>query len=1106
MATPIYDDEKTEAEQLRALEKSFHGESATTSGSDIAARNKEVDELNAAYDAPSATESGSAKLADAKELKTKEAEVGEDAGALSSDGQLGRGYTGRKKPIQAKTKGGWLNRRRSTIIGALLGTSVIGVAAGGFFGFLNVFNIDNYMNSIESKAFVRYQVDMDGRSSKWITTYIGLRLADVESPDGKMRDNLYFRSSRVDNNQPLKDWYRTLRTSNFERDVFNKNGIRFTSVATRNPTTGVMEFRAAKLTFDADPASDRTFQLTQAEKNVVLSDGFLDGTKIQNPDRFLNNVSSEVFDNDRAARKAIKEAVDKEISPWKWLKRRQIRKDIMNMTGVRKWRFFEGTRNKATANLIEMKNKFLLAALPEDTKSGKFMLCLFGVSDCKVSTDPADPANKKITPDPNAPKQGGESRPTGNGDTKIPVDDGTAGNVTEEAIQASARSANSATGQAAEKSAALITREITQQLVKKFNVGTGIIQTVDSLARISKAISDHKLTAFVAAARTAQAIGFYTTLSTARDQIKTGDLNSGEYDAFMEMTDGLGNNEIWSTVDSPSGTSSSNVAYAASLGDKTSACSAESLAKATNKDYAFLCPQFIIGAQSLATSIENWWNNGIGGALQPVFDAYLNSLGVVWASIGGIADKILAPLLAPLQGLLKVIGLDQTIQSALAAAGTQVASGLGAGPMSENVTGPQIGQFAAEGAAATNEGSMRYQGAALTTATTRASAEKEVAAYLNEQKSSQSFMYRYASLENPSSLLSRQLFALKESDAFSNPGKLLSSFFGALIHLPSTLTSSVSAASPTNTGYEIADMAQIKTYDFPAACNADPLTMTPQSATNADELGLIPANELTWDLVNNKDAFYARLYQSNPDTAVADTVYDCAILDTSVRGAIGAQYGYQDDNSIYSQQNTASQTPATGVNDLTNKTYLQSSSVGDSCAAGTTDLGAHDGYVQGKVVKITLCAVSGLPSTDAESNPSSPYYIQGANGLAIVNARASKNVKQMVDAMIAAGLNISATSTFRSNERQTQLFYSLGPKIAAPPGTSNHQMGYAIDFRISPGDQGANKKCVFVGGVCTPPSDPYGLYKWLTANAATYQYKQYNAEFWHWEAVGVSSS
>lgn len=140
------------------------------------------------------------------------------------------------------------------------------------------------------------------------------------------------------------------------------------------------------------------------------------------------------------------------------------------------------------------------------------------------------------------------------------------------------------------------------------------------------------------------------------------------------------------------------------------------------------------------------------------------------------------------------------------------------------------------------------------------------------------------------------------------------------------------------------------------------------------------------------------------------------------------------------------------------------------CNAGT-DAGAADGYRGGKLFRIKLCKVQGIS----------------------VNAQVATNVDLMLKAAKQAGVTLSG-GAFRTMESQKALRIQHGcPSLIASsdscspptarPGYSNHQMGLAIDFN----------NCSSHSTAC---------WKWLNANAATYGFKNFAKEPWHWSPDG----
>ncbi|WP_317987845.1 D-alanyl-D-alanine carboxypeptidase family protein [Hyalangium gracile] len=122
--------------------------------------------------------------------------------------------------------------------------------------------------------------------------------------------------------------------------------------------------------------------------------------------------------------------------------------------------------------------------------------------------------------------------------------------------------------------------------------------------------------------------------------------------------------------------------------------------------------------------------------------------------------------------------------------------------------------------------------------------------------------------------------------------------------------------------------------------------------------------------------------------------------------------------------------------------------------------------------------VQGRPSTITVQPVGNGQYLR---------ADAARNFKAMQSAARAAGINLTATSGFRTMEQQRVLYQKYlngtGNK-AAKPGYSNHQNGISMDIG---GVGGYNTKA----------------YNWLKNNAARYGFKNDVAgEHWHWTYKG----
>lgn len=117
-----------------------------------------------------------------------------------------------------------------------------------------------------------------------------------------------------------------------------------------------------------------------------------------------------------------------------------------------------------------------------------------------------------------------------------------------------------------------------------------------------------------------------------------------------------------------------------------------------------------------------------------------------------------------------------------------------------------------------------------------------------------------------------------------------------------------------------------------------------------------------------------------------------------------------------------------------------------------------------------------------------------------VNASWSNNMSQLLAAAKADGKEL-AGGGFRTAAEQIRLrsvnhcadIYTASPDTCKPktaiPGTSNHELGLAIDF----------KDMCYPNGTTCPGNDRY---EWLAANASKWKVKQLRAEAWHWSVDG----
>lgn len=790
---------------------------------------------------------------------------------------------------------GLINRHK-LLFGVVSVITAGAISLSAFF-FASLFDLPNFMKNIEQAGFQRYQVDLNGRSSEWLRTYMELRFGEIEDPNlaPKDRDNIFFHADKVSNNKPLTDWYRTLRGSNFEQEVFESKGIRFTSIAERKGS--IIRYRPAIISFDTgrpitfDPGQKTFDALAHGDPNAF--NGALQD--------FVNK--EQVFNSDKEARAAIKQ-VAREHYPnwWKAIKRYHVRQDVQNMIGVRKWSFFEKTRNNLHEKKISMRNKILIQALPEDSKTGAFIKCLFGVPDCNSSTDAASPDNTE--PQTTGANKKSQDKTTGTADNPQPVGDG---------------SGDSALADAAGTGVAGDAGKIAGKIISKISSRAGLFSLLDSLSRFDEAIHNNTFSKIVAQAKSQRVAGMFAVFGVAADQLTTGQQSSGEVNDFMQQFKHPTNTEGWATVVDPNnGTnraSADSTKYVQAK-NKAQFCSDQHQSemaahpKEAEKEFQWLCPKNQVGGSSNAQQLEDTWNNGLGQAIHPILDAYHKATGGIFDIFNSITSAITTPII---NGVLTLTGTKDDVNHVVAAAGAKALELGGAtSDINENSPSGQLANDVLQGSAVVAETSMRDQGGASTTAETAALANKNVLAYEIDQQHT-SFYNRWVSPSNPKSLFSRQFFALTTS-GYDNLGQDFADIFGTALSSPwKALSWPAHAMVPD--GYGAAKFAGIDTYDMPKECiNSSPLNMTPQSATNADDLGYFKPEELNWDLMTNKKNWYDTLYQkAGDDEDKAKKVWNCALFDDTVRSGIGAQYGYKGVNAISTGNDSGSSSSASGA-------------------------------------------------------------------------------------------------------------------------------------------------------------------------------------------------
>ncbi|MEO6513575.1 MAG: M15 family metallopeptidase [Candidatus Saccharimonadales bacterium] len=351
----------------------------------------------------------------------------------------------------------------------------------------------------------------------------------------------------------------------------------------------------------------------------------------------------------------------------------------------------------------------------------------------------------------------------------------------------------------------------------------------------------------------------------------------------------------------------------------------------------------------------------------------------------------------------------------------------------------------------------------------------------------QSFFARMFSTDTPYSFISRLAMAMPNTvsgSASSVAGTVLQNPFASLGRGFAAFFSSPRAFAATTTK---CSYFGVKCYGYPPGTIPD----DPDAYWNANCTD--DSKTLAWN-----DAAAANI---DPDTQmpVNKDTNPCLLIAASVTAA-----GATSTDAVLSQDDlfsstiggtVGSPTAITGPLSTINQKSLYEDSTNIACAAGTNDLGLADGYHSNIKVRIRLCAVPGIPSSGEESH--NGYGVTGANGNSVVNSRVSANFLAMAQDAAKAGKPLSATSSFRTMSHQQALCPCDGLNVAEP-GTSNHQMGIAIDFALFHTKGGTD--CSARG---TSVNDP--MWQWLNKNAAKYGIRQYAHESWHWDALADST-
>lgn len=134
------------------------------------------------------------------------------------------------------------------------------------------------------------------------------------------------------------------------------------------------------------------------------------------------------------------------------------------------------------------------------------------------------------------------------------------------------------------------------------------------------------------------------------------------------------------------------------------------------------------------------------------------------------------------------------------------------------------------------------------------------------------------------------------------------------------------------------------------------------------------------------------------------------------------------------------------IKDPSNLTNVQ-------CAEGTRDLGVYENaHYKNEKISVRLCEIPNLDSNSEESKSLvTSLGTVSANKHAVVNSLVSGAFYKMVEYIEETyGWDMSASTAFRSYDHQARLweYYGKDRNRVSPPGSSNHEAGFAVDLDI----------------------------------------------------------
>jgi hypothetical protein len=862
--------------------------------------------------------------------------------------RIGEGYKeeGKKgsglRSIGGKSGAKGLLKNKKAMFG--VGGGFLGAifVAGTIFNFLHTFQMDHFFKFAEQKTSQRLSASLDTRNRSLVRAYMRVRIMEIEG-DTK-NDSLYFHSKDIKTGSPFRDWYQTMRSSKFEDGLLKKNGIVFTGVVGKD---GKISF--AKITANDDTKKNLAANL--GLKDNMTPDDLVGKLNDMKADDMEKLFTVDKLDSHKAARKSVKAVVNDEIPWYRTFKRRHIRKDLASKTGIKSWRLFEKTRDKVALKQQDIKDRLLAKIVDRyyinNPSSAQFMKCLFGSGRCPSNSDPASPDSKTDKPSgaPEADSKlsgndtntdvGPDGKPKTtaldtsgaandiNGITKKEVEAGVKGGAVDEATKAAKLGpiqkitlgiVRTATGDTVNDAIPFNPTKV-WTWAKRIAKIDALLYSADKASQLAKLVMN---------SRTSQLEGIYATYQMANDQIKSGQLSGQELNSFFDTTKNLGNSEGWAVLTNQMDKSGGKVGAASTMTPKQDYCK-DSGKRQDFNEFAWFCDDQKPNNGGNAGTISDGYNASVGKILHPVAEG-VNT--VKEGPIGGIADwitgavdSIITPVLEPVIDAAMGSGVGKNFGELISKLMMKLLAFLGAGPMFDG-TQPGVGNLLIAGGAGSAEDSTRASGGVAQTKVTRAYTDGLAQNYTHEQQKDQSVISRYASLDNPNSLVSSTLFAASSNLSGSSFMTKLASGLQSIPALFGSIISGHVFAQTAQSASYVSDWAGVNKYDIPQQCQSlDPLDPDYlNKSSNVQAVAGISPAEIGMESMRDTDKFWKKVYEKIGTGAdaqdKAEKIYNCALFDARVMGSLGAVYGYDKDGGYdpSGKSSTAvSNTPSTSL-------------------------------------------------------------------------------------------------------------------------------------------------------------------------------------------------